>query len=183
MVVIVQKENPVLRKKAKEVLISEIKSPKIKKIIKDMRKALAGEEDGVAIAAPQINIPLRIFVVAGKIFNPDIEHNHTNIKNTLEEMKLYPDLVFINPKIIKFSKKKKYLPEGCLSVRWLYGDVQRSTNVSIEAYNENGDKIERGAGGLLAQIFQHEVDHLDATLFIDKARNLLEILPEKHEKK
>ena len=62
--------------------------------------------------------------------------------------------------------------EGCLSVRPLWGEVNRSINATITAYDENGVKITRGAGGLLAHIFQHETDHLDGVLFIDKARNI-----------
>ncbi len=70
------------------------------------------------------------------------------------------------------------MPEGCLSVRWLYGEVERSTNATIEAYDENSVKFTRGAGGLLAQIFQHETDHLDGILFIDKARNIMDLPPD-----
>ena len=91
------------------------------------------------------------------------------------------DLVFINPKITKFSKKKKMMEEGCLSVRWIYGNVERSTNVTLEAYDENGEKVTRGAGGLLAHIFQHEVDHLNGILFIDKAVDTFEGAPPEEE--
>ena len=59
--------------------------------------------------------------------------------------------------------------EGCLSVRWLYGKVKRHTNVTIKYYDHTGKLHVRGAGGLLAHIFQHEIDHLDGVLFIDKA--------------
>ena len=62
--------------------------------------------------------------------------------------------------------------EGCLSVRPLWGEVNRSLNATITAFDENGTKITRGAGGLLAHIFQHETDHLDGILFIDNARNV-----------
>ena len=62
--------------------------------------------------------------------------------------------------------------EGCLSVRPLWGEVERSTNATVEAYDETGKKFTRGAGGLLAHIFQHETDHLDGVLFIDRARNV-----------
>ena len=67
--------------------------------------------------------------------------------------------------------------EGCLSVRWYYGKVYRSINVSLEYYDENGKKQVRGAGGLLAHIFQHECDHLDGHLFIDKAKDIEWIEP------
>lgn len=167
MVEIVQKEHKVLRGTAKEVDMKDIKSAKMKKILADMKKALAGQDDGVAIAAPQINVPLRIFVVSGKVFlNPE------------KPKKKSEDLVFINPKIIKISKKKETMPEGCLSVRWLYGEVKRATNATVSAYDENGVLFTRGGGGLLAQIFQHEIDHLDGMLFIDKAKNLVEVKPE-----
>ena len=67
--------------------------------------------------------------------------------------------------------------EGCLSVRWLYGKVSRATRASVRAYDEHGEPFTRGASGLLAEIFQHEVDHLDGILFIDKARDIRDIPP------
>ena len=161
MVKILQKENKTLRKTAKEISFEKISSKEIKKILKDMSIALASQKDGVAIAAPQINVSLRIFVVAGKIFGENIK-----------------DVIFINPKIIKLSKMVKELPEGCLSVRWLYGKVKRSDKITITAYDKNGKKFQRGASGLLAQIFQHEMDHLNGILFIDKAKDVKEIKPE-----
>lgn len=174
MVKIVQKENPVLRKVAKAVPISQIKSERIKTILKNMAKALATQNDGVAIAAPQIGESLRIFVVSGKIFDPEFKRGNGGSNNK----KLFRDLVFINPEFIKLSKKTVWLPEGCLSVRWLYGEVKRSTNATISAYDENGVKFIRGGGGLLAHIFQHETDHLNGVLFVDKAKNLEEGRPE-----
>ena len=169
MPAIVQKENPVLRKIAKEVPISQIKSPKIKKILSDMKKALSTQNDGVAIAAPQIGVSLRIFVVSGKIFDEEWQRGNEATESKKETP---PDLIFINPVILKVSKTKRWMHEGCLSVRPLWGDVHRSTNATIEAYNEKGEKFTRGAGGLLAHIFQHETDHLDGVLFIDKAKNV-----------
>ncbi len=183
MTTIVQKEDPVLREVAKEVPVKEIKSAKIKKIIRDMKSTLKTQADGVAIAAPQIGVSFRIFVVSGKIFNEDFRRQgNEHIEATIEPS---PDLVFINPEIIKLSKTKKWMHEGCLSVRPLWGEVNRSTNATITAYDENGSKITRGAGGLLAHIFQHETDHLDGTLFIDKARNVApgEVPPEIPSKK
>ncbi|MBI3888666.1 peptide deformylase [Candidatus Nomurabacteria bacterium] len=87
--------------------------------------------------------------------------------------------MFINPKISKLSRDKVWVPEGCLSVRWLYGKTYRSTKATIAAYNENGKKFTRGASGLLAQIFQHETDHLNGILFIDHAIDIKEELPVK----
>ena len=75
------------------------------------------------------------------------------------------------------------MEEGCLSVRYLYGKVSRANKVTIEAFDESAKKFTRGASGILAQIFQHETDHLDGVLFIDKAKDLTEVLPEEIEKK
>jgi peptide deformylase len=79
-------------------------------------------------------------------------------------------LVYINPKITKRSKQTKNMEEGCLSVRWLYGEVKRHTQISITAYDEKGVQFKRDASGLLAHIYQHEIEHLDGVLFIDKAK-------------
>ncbi len=169
-ITIVQKENPVLRKKAKAVLIKDIKSPEIAKVVRDMKKALATQPDGVAIAAPQIGVSLRIFVVAGKVFDEDWQNGNLVDGASAKT----PDMVFINPVVTKLSKTKKWMHEGCLSVRPFWGEVHRSTHATVTAYDEHGKKFTRGAGGLLAHIFQHETDHLNGVLFIDNARNIAE---------
>ena len=171
---ILQKEEKVLRKIAKEVLIKDIKTPKIKKVLKEMSASLKSQGDGVAIAAPQIGYSLRIFVVAGKIFEKDFMRNGQSPNLAEKSNKKIKDLVFINPKISKMSKDKEWLMEGCLSVRPLYGKTWRSKKATITAYDENGKKFVRGASGLLAQIFQHETDHLNGILFIDHAKEVRE---------
>lgn len=175
---IVQKEDEVLRQNVKEIPVSEIPTPKIKKILKEMSSALNSQSDGVAIAAPQIGYSLSIFVIAGKIFHKDFIKGEEEFKK-IPSKEIPKDLVFINPKISKLSKEKEWLPEGCLSVRWLYGKTFRSKKATIVAYNENGKKFQRGASGLLAQIFQHETDHLKGILFIDHAKDIKEELPNK----
>ena len=170
---IVQKEEKVLRQNAKEIPVQEITTPKIKKILKEMSEALKSQNDGVAIAAPQIGYSLQIFVVSGKIFHESFIKGENLPKDT----KISKDMVFINPKISKLSREKEWLPEGCLSVRWLYGNTFRSKKATVTAYDENGKKFTRGASGLLAQIFQHETDHLKGVLFIDKAKNIKEETP------
>lgn len=165
---IIQKEHPILREVAKSVPKEEIGSARIKKIIEEMSTAMASQRDGVAIAAPQIGENLRIFIVSGKI----LKHADSSYKGDDR------DLIFINPEVIKLSKEKKDVEEGCLSVRWLYGKVKRSVRATIRAYNEKGQKIERGASGVLAQIFQHETDHLNGVLFIDKAKEVWEMSEE-----
>ena len=186
---IVQKDVAVLREMAREVPIADITSHKIKKIIADMKEALYACDDGIAIAAPQIGAPLRIFVVSGKIFyikkeTGDISKNTPEPiltkkeKLELEKKCKKKDMVFINPEIIKLSKQKVWTPEGCLSVRWQYGDTHRSKQARVRAYNEHGVIFETGASGLLAQIFQHEIDHLNGILFIDHAKNIEELKPD-----
>ena len=162
---ILQRDNKILRAKAQSIPEKDMGSKKIADIIKRMSQTLHVEEDGVALAAPQIGESLRLFIVSSDIL--------------MVKKDKRPDLIFINPEIIKTSKNKKKVEEGCLSIRWLYGQVKRSEKVTIRAYDETGRKFERGASGLLAQIFQHEIDHLDGILFIDKAENVQEIPPKK----
>ena len=180
---ILQKDEKVLRQIAKEVPLADIHTTKIKKVLTEMKEALDSQGDGVAIAAPQIGYALRIFVVSGKIFSKDFPKtreerysDHAPKKETKEEekeiKKEIENLVFINPKISKLSREKHWLSEGCLSVRPIYGKTYRSTKASVSAYDENGKKFKRGGAGLLAQIFQHETDHLNGILFIDHARDL-----------
>ena len=163
---IVQKGDKVLRTKAREVPIKEITSPKIKKIIERMGKALASTKDGVALAAPQIGVPLRIFIV---------DKNFLEARPETEKREKIERWSFINPKILKKSRQKKLVSEGCLSVKGIYGRIKRAEKVKIEAYDEEGRKFTYGASGLLAQIFQHEIEHLDGILFIDKAEELWKI--------
>ena len=94
------------------------------------------------------------------------------------DLKKYEDMVFINPKILKLSKSTKMMDEGCLSVRYLYGKVKRSQKAMVEAYNENGKRFTKGGSGILAQIFQHEIDHLNGVLFIDTAVDVQDLPPE-----
>ena len=182
---ILQKEAPVLRKISESVPLETISMPKIQGIIKEMREALDSQDDGVAIAAPQIGYPLRIFVVSKKVRNiikesknktPVVSEQSEN--NEKDKAQAMTDIVFINPIIKKESKKREVVEEGCLSVRFLYGKVSRASKATVEAYDEHGKKFSIGGTGLMAQIFQHETDHLNGILFIDKAKFVEEILPE-----
>lgn len=159
---IVQEPNQVLRRIASPVSVADIRTAYIEDIISDMKVALNAEEDGVAIAAPQIGHSLRIFVVAKRA------------SKILTE-----DTVFINPEIIRIGKKKEELSEGCLSVRWKYGLVKRATSATVRALNSDGNEFVISGRGLLAQIFQHETDHLNGVLFIDKATAVQDLPPEK----
>ncbi|KKR47290.1 MAG: Peptide deformylase [Parcubacteria group bacterium GW2011_GWA2_40_8] len=109
--------------------------------------------DGIGIAAPQIGESKRIFLIETSLF-PDIA---------------IPSDIFINPKILKRSFKQTSGEEGCLSVKGMYGTVKRAKTVTLEAYDINGEKFKLKASDLLARVFQHETDHLEGILYIDKA--------------
>lgn len=156
-------ENNPLRALSRAITPEEFNSVYLRDVITSMKQALAREHDGVAIAAPQIGIPLRLFVVAPTSYEENAKHK---------------PLVFINPKIIKRSKKTAVMQEGCLSVRWIYGKTKRSVACTVEAYDEDGKKFTYGGNGLLAHIFQHETDHLDGVLFIDHGFDLEEYTEE-----
>jgi peptide deformylase len=160
MAKLVPQNHPALHSMAEEVTMEEITNGTVAKIIKQMKAAIKTyDAEGyvaVAIAAPQIGISKRIFLV----------------EDQSDEESRLPSVVAINPRIVKTSKKTHDLSEGCLSVPENYGIVKRHANVTLRALDENGTEFERGAGGLLAQIFQHECDHLDGTLFIDRAETV-----------
>lgn len=162
---IIQKGNKNLRKIAKEVPFEEIKSAKIKNLIKKMKQAISENEEAVAIAAPQIGEPLRLFVVSEYVLSPSKEKKKED----------YGYLVFINPKILKKSHKQKILTEGCLSVANIYGTIKRSEKIKVEAYDENAKKFVKTSAGLFSQVIQHEMDHLGGILFTDKATVLKRI--------
>lgn len=144
-------KNP-LRLIAEPVQKEEFGSVELKKMVALMQKSLFRENDGVALAAPQIGISKRIFVVAPAAYEDDV--------------KVKP-LVFINPTILKSSKKTEERQEGCLSVRWIYGKTKRHVATTVSAYDIDGNKFSYGGTGLIAHIFQHEIDHLDGILFTD----------------
>lgn len=166
MAEIVQDGDAILRKVAEPVPLKDVGSSRLLRIIKEMEVALAKEEHGVALAAPQIGISLRLFIVSARIFKDN--------SVTMEEGAPIPkqDLVFINPEIVRTSRKRHKLSEGCLSVRGIFGTTDRHEKVTIRAYDREGKKFVWNGTGLMAQIFEHETDHLAGILFIDHAKNL-----------
>ncbi|KND52064.1 MAG: methionyl-tRNA formyltransferase [Parcubacteria bacterium C7867-001] len=163
MSAIVQKGDPVLREIAKPVPEQMFGSSELAEIIRDMKETLDKEPDGVALAAPQIAISYRIFIVRYDRMRPPPENDRPEV----------PEYgVFINPKIVKSSRRRIPMDEGCLSVRGTYGTTLRHDRATVRAQDENGKKFERGGGDILAQAFQHEIDHLDGTLFVDHAEEL-----------
>jgi peptide deformylase len=150
--------NP-LREVARAIKKEEFDTPYLHDVVATMHKALARESDGVALAAPQIALPLRIFVVSPNAYDKDAK---------------WKPLLFINPTLTKVSKRTAVMQEGCLSVRWIYGKTKRAISATVEAYDITGNKFSYGASGLIAHIFQHEIDHLDGVLFIDHGFDLEE---------
>jgi len=118
----------------------------IRQLVEDMFETMI-EADGVGLAAPQIGKSLRIFVL---IADDDVRR------------------VFINPQIIKTSEEVGEYDEGCLSIPQVYETITRPTKVTVQALNENGKPFVLEADGLLARIIQHENDHLDGILYIDR---------------
>lgn len=168
---IVQDGAAVLRDIATPVPEEMFGTPRLAGIIADMKEALDPHLEGVAIAAPQIAVPYRIFVV---------RKDRTITPPPMEEGVTPPPLppeheVFINPEIVKTSRRRAKMEEGCLSVHGVYGTAKRHERLTIRARGEDGSRFERSGGGLMAQIFEHEIDHLNGILFIDHAEHLIEI--------
>jgi peptide deformylase len=142
--------NKILREKCEAVPVEAIESEEIQAIIAEMKRIKA-EHDGVGIAAPQTGVNKRIIIVS-----PNGEE----------------DYVMINPKISNFSEKQTYENEGCLSIPQVYGNVLRPEKVTVEAYREDGVFVKFKVKGFVAKIVQHEIDHIDGILFIDKAHKI-----------
>lgn len=172
---IVQNGDPVLRAVAKKVDPKEIGTKELNDILERMKIALEREGDGVAIAAPQIGVSLAIFIVSHRAFELEEDAGEAAKKPA-------KDMVVINPEIIKLSKKKRKMPEGCLSVRWLYGNTMRHEKATVRGLDEHGKSFTYGGSGLVAQIFQHETDHLNGILFIDHATEIEELTDEEIER-
>ena len=183
---IVQVGNPTLRQIAKDIPIPDIKKASICKLISDMKKLLDKEEYGVALAAPQVGESLRLFIISGRALArgrrnaPDEPIRQTQGKPETDSEKIEslalskvevpePDQIYINPVLLKMSRKRIDKHEGCLSIRGKWGEVPRAEKATLRAYDESGAQFTRGASGFLAHIFQHELDHLDGTLYTDKA--------------
>jgi len=161
MAKLVPENHPALHAIAEECTSEDFANGTVSKIVKDLRHAIKTYDvDGyaaVAIAAPQIGVSKRVFLIEDQSEGEDKDRDRL------------PTIIAINPRFIKMSKKRQEGGEGCLSIPDTYGIVRRHKNVTIEATDENGNLYTRGAGGLLATIMQHEYDHLDGILFPDRA--------------
>ena len=137
--------DPFLRQKSKPVELSFLESDNFKKFVPLFIEALH-EDQGIGLAAPQVGRHWRVITV--------------QVKDSAE--------IIINPEITKFSFSKDLFEEGCLSVPGVFGYVKRPTGIHVRGLSMNGKPLDFDAEGLYARVIQHEVDHLNGILFIDK---------------
>ncbi len=161
-------EEKFLRTKTADFDFSKFTKKEIEDLIKKMRKTMS-TATGIGLSANQIGLNLRLFVA--QISDKPLKRDRNN-KIILPPPKAMKFYAIFNPKIIKSSGKKSVMEEGCLSIPGIYGLVERSEKISLEGYDRYGKKIAVKASGLLARVFQHETDHLNGILFIDKAINI-----------
>ena len=188
---IVKQPHKVLRKRAAELLARDIPAPKIQHLIAAMKATLAATPDGVGLAAPQIGEALRIFIISEEAVEINRaekagwerrqKHDLGAVAEKPYEKRAWKYYCFINPVLKNHSRRVIDGPEGCLSVPGTFGDVSRYEKITVEAHDETGKKFTRNCSRFFARVIQHELDHLEGTLFIDKAKDLMQI-PEKKEK-
>lgn len=153
--------NPVLHTKGQDIL--DVPARDIQELIDDMIPTMY-EKDGIGLAAPQVNKGIRIAVLCPE---PENFEKFKEKKDTA--------LVIINPKIIGHSFFKEEGEEGCLSVPGLFGIVNRWKGVTVSYLDREGKKQIIKASGLLAVCLQHEIDHLDGILFVDRAKKVYRV--------
>lgn len=167
---IVQVGVPVLRNGTRPLTRDEVKSAEVQQLIEWMRETMR-EAPGVGLAAPQIGLPLRLAVIEDPVDLPD------------KQRKPVPFHVIINPQLTLGAGVVEHY-EGCLSVDGFQALVPRAQTATVEALDHHGDPVKIDASGWYARILQHEIDHLDGTLYIDRmhtrtfttTRNLSQLL-------
>lgn len=147
-----KKEEKFLRRPAKEFDFGKHRLSEIRELIKTMR-AVMREVNGVGLSANQIGLDAKVFVA-----------------QVLDEQGRLKFYAIFNPVIVKASKESEILEEGCLSVPETFGQVRRAAKITLVGFDQRGKKIKIKAWGLLARVFQHEVDHLNGKLFIDRTK-------------
>ncbi len=150
-----KKEEKFLRTKTADFDFNKFSKKEISELLKTMREIMI-EARGIGLSANQLGLNLKFFVA----------------QISDKSLKFY---VIFNPEIIKFSEEKIVMDEGCLSVPGVYGLVERSARITLVGRDENDKKIKIKTSGILARVFQHEFDHLNGILFIDKASNIHKI--------
>ncbi len=156
--------NPVLRQVAKQVDLKELTDQQggLQQFIDDMIETMR-EEGGVGLAAPQVNRSLQIVVL--EYDNNDRYPGESSI----------PVTVLVNPVLSDYSEEQALGWESCLSLIDFRGLVPRSTSVTLQAYDRNGNKVEKRASGFEAVVLQHEIDHLNGKVFLDRMEDLTQL--------
>jgi len=149
--------HPVLRRRARALEKTEITSPAVQKLIDDMIDTMV-EYHGVGLAAPQVHEGLRLFVAALDPGDEDSEGDPEPI-------------AIVNPEITPVGAETVEDWEGCLSIPDIRGRVLRAKEIRVRAYDRRGDRIELRAHDFPARVIQHETDHLDGVLFLDRMRS------------
>jgi peptide deformylase len=163
---IVQAGDPVLRKSARSLTKEEISSPTLQQLIELMRDTMR-EAPGVGLAAPQIGVPIQLAVIEDRA-----EYIDGLSADELAELQrsAIPFHVIINPKLSFLDESTAEFFEGCLSVEGFSAVVDRALNVRVECLNERAEEVTINAHGWYARILQHEIDHLNGTLYIDRMK-------------
>lgn len=163
---IVQAGEPVLRKKGRTLSKEEIRSPRIQELIELMREAMR-EAPGVGLAAPQIGESIQLAVIEDRA-----DYINDIPADTLAELQrsAVPFHVIINPKLSFLDNSTAQFFEGCLSVDGYQAVVERALKVRVECLNERGEEATINAHGWYARILQHEIDHLNGTLYVDRMK-------------
>jgi peptide deformylase len=154
--------HPVLRTRAKPVDPGDIKSPRFQQLIDDMFETMQ-EYQGVGLAAPQVHQGVRLFVAG---FAP--RHDADERDEDDDEDRDVPLMALINPEISLIGDDMQEDWEGCLSIPDVRGRVTRAHDIAVKAYDRKGRRIQMTARGFTARVIQHETDHLDGVLFLDR---------------
>ena len=162
-----KKEKKFLREKTAKFDFSGFSKVEIQELIKKMREIME-ISNGIGLSANQLGLDLRLFVA----HLPEIPRESALSPRQSAPGKFY---AIFNPEITKFSKEKIVMEEGCLSVPGFYGLVERPEKITLVGYDKNAKKIKIKAWGLLARVFQHEIDHLNGILFIDRTKKVYKL--------
>ena len=161
---IVQAGDPVLRKVARQLSVEEIKDPATQRLILQMRDTMRAAP-GVGLAAPQIGESIQLAVIEDRI---DYISDVPDEQLALRQRSPVDFHVIINPKLTIIGESSIEFFEGCLSVEGFAAVVRRGESVRVECLNERAEPITINAQGWYARILQHEIDHLNGTLYIDR---------------
>ena len=161
--------HPVLRQVARQLTIEEIRSPEFKSLLKDMVDTM-NEYGGIGLAAPQIHESLAVAIIEYSAGESRYEDGESEASSPDSETEM-PLSVFINPTITVLDPAEKGYWEGCLSVPEIRGLVYRPQKIRVDFQDLEGKKRTLVAEGFLATVFQHELDHLAGTLFVDRIKN------------